>query len=235
MNRPFLQAHWSNVAIISYAVPESVLLPYLPRGCELDTLRGLPHVSVVAFDFEDTRVRGFHIPFHVDFPEINLRFYVRHKGQRGVCFIREFVPRSLVSLVARTIYNEPYQTLCMSSTAKRVADGTHFEHNFRVDGHRQRITVAVTQQAPHLLDPASDEAWFKEHEWGFGTDRAGHTLKYRVAHPTWLTWRVAWHRVHMDFARTYGPQWAFLGEQEPTNVLVAEGSGVTVFEGTKVA
>ena len=44
MQRAFLKAHWSNVAIISYPVPADLLLPHVPRGCELDTLHGTPFI-----------------------------------------------------------------------------------------------------------------------------------------------------------------------------------------------
>jgi hypothetical protein len=72
-------------------------------------------VSMVMFDFLQTRVQGVRWPGCVNFPEINLRFYVRHAGQRGVCFVRELVPRRLIAWIARTIYNEPYQVARMQS------------------------------------------------------------------------------------------------------------------------
>ena len=88
-------------------------------------LDGSPRVSLVAFGFRHTRVRGLTIPGHVTFPEINLRFYVRLGGERAVVFIREFVPRPAISIVARLVYNEPYRTIAMQhetiATAGRAA------------------------------------------------------------------------------------------------------------------
>ena len=107
--RPFLTAQWLNVAAITFAVEEERLRPYLPGGATIDTLEGSPRVSLVAFEFRRTRVRGLAIPRHIDFPEINLRFYVRHGGERGVVFIRELVPRRAIATIARLLYNEPYQ------------------------------------------------------------------------------------------------------------------------------
>ena len=46
--------------------------------------------------------------------------YVRHDGDRGVCFIREYVPGRLVAKLARLIYNEPYHRAAMIS---RTSDG----------------------------------------------------------------------------------------------------------------
>ena len=48
----------------------------------------------------------------LDFPEINLRFYVKRQvngeTRRGVVFIREITPHLMVGWVARALYNEPY-------------------------------------------------------------------------------------------------------------------------------
>jgi uncharacterized protein YqjF (DUF2071 family) len=43
---------------------------------------------MVGFVFKDTRVLGIKWPFHVNFEEVNLRFYVRHfdgKEWKGGC------------------------------------------------------------------------------------------------------------------------------------------------------
>lgn len=233
MLRPFLHAHWSNVAIISYEVPPDLLAPHVPQGCELDLLRGKAFVSLVAFDFDDVTVKGWHIPFHSSFPEVNLRFYVKRGLQRGVTFIREFVPKPLVAFVAKRFYNEPYETVKMKCDIHRTSQGFHVEHDMYAAGHTQKIVVATTQEPPLLPNAESDETWFKEHEWGFGTNRKGQMTQYRVAHPQWLTYHILWHEVKMDWKRVYGEKWKILKGAKPANVLLAQGSEVTVFEGTK--
>jgi uncharacterized protein YqjF (DUF2071 family) len=89
----FLSAEWRNLVNLTYGVPPDLLAPHVPPGLELDIFQGMAHVSFVAFDFLDTRVKGIHVPDHVNFPEVNLRFYVNYKGRRGVVFIREYVPK----------------------------------------------------------------------------------------------------------------------------------------------
>src|SRR3954447_11228905 len=112
MPHDFLTAHWKNVILLTYRVPAALLTPRLPPGCELDARPddppGTAYVSLVAFDFTDTRVLGVAWPGYRSFPEIILRFCVRHGTSRGVCFIREFVPKRLVATMARRLYNEPY-------------------------------------------------------------------------------------------------------------------------------
>src|SRR5262249_41736617 len=109
MPRPFLTACWSNLFLATYAVPPPLLERRLPPGLQLDLRDGKAFVSLVAFDFFDTKVLGVPWPGYRDFAELNLRFYVHQDGHRGVMFIREFVPQRLVALLARLLYNEPYQ------------------------------------------------------------------------------------------------------------------------------
>src|SRR6516165_5771072 len=100
MKRPFLTARWTNLFLATYPVSPQLLLPRLPRGLALDTRDGNAFVSVVAFEFLDTRVLGVPWPGYRNFTELNLRFYVRHGGDRGVVFVREFVPHHLVAWLA---------------------------------------------------------------------------------------------------------------------------------------
>src|SRR5438270_9254567 len=115
---PFLTAHWSNLCLLTYAVPPSLLAPRLPRGLELDMRDGQAFVSLVAFDFLDTRVLGIPWPGFRHFAELNLRFYVHRGAERGVVFVREFVPQLLVAWIARLLYNEPYQAAALTSAVQ---------------------------------------------------------------------------------------------------------------------
>lgn len=64
----------------NYPIDRAALLPLLPAGTGLDTRKGDAYVSLVWFQFREVRVRGLRIAYHTRFPEVNLRFYVRHKG-----------------------------------------------------------------------------------------------------------------------------------------------------------
>src|SRR5262249_32851359 len=113
--RCFMSARWSNLVLVNFRVSAEMLQPWLPSGLELDRHDGSAWASLVAFDFRDTRVLGVPWPGYRDFSEVNLRFYVRHGSDRGVVFIREFVPLRCVAFLARTLYREPYTTARMSS------------------------------------------------------------------------------------------------------------------------
>ncbi|MEA5616059.1 DUF2071 domain-containing protein, partial [Nodularia spumigena] len=113
MPRVFLTAEWRDLIIASYAVDPVLLEERLPPGLELDLFEGRAVCSLVGFRFLNTRVLGVMWPGYVNFPEINLRFYVREVGgrggeKRGVVFVRELVTSGFVASVARGLYNEPY-------------------------------------------------------------------------------------------------------------------------------
>src|SRR5215210_4707525 len=106
--------------MVNYAVDPAVLGPLVPAGTELDDRRGRTYVSVVGFRFLRTRVLGVPVPFHRNFDEVNLRFYVRRmvngEWRKGVAFVKEIVPRRAIAFVARTLYNENYIRLPMRSS-----------------------------------------------------------------------------------------------------------------------
>ena len=226
MARPFLTAQWRDVAGVTYACDEERLTPYLPPGATVDRLDGAPRVSLVAFEFLRTRVLGLPIPGCVRFPEINLRFYVRHRGERAVVFIRELVPVRAVATVARLRYNEPYVRVPMSCTTETDPDAgtTIVTHRFAA-GSSLTVTAANAATPP---PPDSAAFWLTDHELGVGTQRDGTPVLYRVHHPTWALHEVLDTRLDVDFAAVYGPEWAWLADATPSHVTLASGSAVTV-------
>jgi uncharacterized protein len=232
----FLTAEWRNLINLTYEVSPDLLEAYLPAGLEIDTaLNGKAHVSLVAFDFLNTKVKGIKIPFHVNFPEINLRFYVRYKGLVGVVFIREFVPKFWIAAVANVIYNEPYQKIAMQSSLQLLENQTKINalHRFRYQNQTFTIETAAQNQ-PFFPPETSTEHYFKEHAWGFGTNHARKTLAYRVEHPFWRIYSFESFRLDMDFGKIYGEKWAFLNETEPKYQVFAEGSSVKVYESVPI-
>jgi uncharacterized protein YqjF (DUF2071 family) len=228
MRRPFLTARWENLVLATYAVPAELLRPRLPPGVELDRLHGKSYVSLVAFQFLDTRVLGVSWPGHGDFPEWNLRYYVRRGGERGVCFVREFVPRWLVATAARVLYNEPYRAARMAIAVAESADEVAAEYAVWWGGRRHRLR-AVGATPALRPGPQSTEHFFKEHRWGYGVTRRGRLLRYEVTHPEWAVYPVRTYEVDVDWATLYGPEWRVMQGAVPDSVVLAVGSGVRVY------
>src|SRR6188508_3046287 len=146
--KPFLTAEWRDLAMLNFVADPQVLQPLVPAGTELDFHRGETYLSVVGFMFLDTRVLGAPIPFHRNFEEVNLRFYVRRQTpegwRRGVAFVRELVPRQAIALVARLFYNEPYSAFPMRHGIKREDDELAVEYRWRRAGAWERLAMHAT-------------------------------------------------------------------------------------------
>jgi uncharacterized protein len=226
---PFLTARWSNLILLTYAVPPALLQHRVPDELELDTRDGQAFASLVAFDFLDTRVLGVAWPGFRKFPEVNLRFYVRDQrgGARGVMFVKEFVPQRFVACVARAIYNEPYEAVPMRSVVNVSGETISVAHEFDAGGRTNSI-CATGDVATKCPAESSDAHFFKEHRWGFGRTRGGRCIRYEVVHPVWNCHAVRTWSLQLDWARVYGGEWAFLQEARPVSVVLAEGSGVQV-------
>lgn len=228
MKRPFLTAEWRNLFLATYTVPPALLKPLLPSGLDLDTRDGNAFVSLVAFQFVDTRVLGIPWPAYRNFPELNLRFYVRHGGERGVVFVREIVAPRLVAWVARTIYNEPYRVAPLTSHCHEDGASRTMEYRLKWAGCEQLLRVAGCKPT-YLPEQDSDEHFFKEHRWGYGRTRRGQSLRYEVVHPPWRVFPVQSYRIDLDWAGVYGPQWKFLNKAMPMSTVFADGSAIAVY------
>jgi uncharacterized protein len=231
--RTFLTAQWRDLVMLNYAIDPELLRGRVPRGVELDFHGGRTFVSVVGFRFLDTRVLGFAIPFHRNFPEVNLRFYVKRvvgaETRRGVVFIRELVPRAAIAWTARLAYNEPYRVVPMRESVVRPENGApgSAEYRWRARGLEYGIRAEFNGDLMPLA-PGSEEEFIAEHYWGYGATRGGSLVEYQVEHPPWRIWRTASHSVSGDLGAFYGEPFTSVLRRKPTSVFVAEGSEVSV-------
>lgn len=233
----FLTAEWRDVALLNYEVDPGLLQRFVPAGTELDSWDGKTFVSLVGFRFLKTRVMGLPIPFHQDFEEVNLRFYVRRREgselRRGVAFIREIVPRHAVAAIARTLYNENYVALPMSHSIADDGAKIDVEYAWQLGGEWTTINLRVSGE-PQLLVEGSEEQFIAEHYWGYAAQRDGRTMEYRVDHPSWRVWTARNAAFSGDMEELYGAELAALLRNPPSSAFLAEGSAVTVYRGRRL-
>ena len=215
-------------------MPRELLAPRLPPGLELDTRDGQAFASLVCFDFQDTRVLGIPWPGFRSFPELNLRFYVRRGQERGVVFVREFVPQRFVAWMARTLYNEPYLATTMTSAVVDEPERIQVEHRLAFAG-RTHTMRAVGSKPAVVPGPESAEAFFKEHHWGYGKTRRGRTLRYHVWHLVWAVYPVREAHIDLDWGTVYGSEWAIMQAAAPVSTVLAVGSAIAVYPKGKLA
>jgi uncharacterized protein YqjF (DUF2071 family) len=237
-DRVFLTAEWRHLAMLNYEVDKSLLLPFVPAGTELDRWDGKVFVSLVGFRFLKTRVFGIAIPFHSNFDEVNLRFYVRRQFEselrRGVVFIREIVPRWAIAAVARALYHENYVALPMSHEIRATGDGgVSAAYRWKGGSGWCRISLATAGGCEVPRD-GSHEQVVTEHYWGYAAQPDGSCVEYRVEHPSWKVWNVQRPEFNGDVEKMYGKEFAAVFRGKPTSAFLAEGSAVTVMRGHRL-
>ncbi|HEX3989077.1 MAG TPA: DUF2071 domain-containing protein [Verrucomicrobiae bacterium] len=236
--RTFLTADWRYLLMLNYAVEPDLLRPHVPAGVELDNWNGKMFVSMVGFLFQRTTVMGFRAPFHTDFEEVNLRFYVRRRGsegwRRGVVFIKEIVPRRIIATIARVFYNEPYSAMPMRHRIDLengvLRDGGLVEYSWRHKGE-WNVLRAIAVGAPYSPRENSEEEFITEHYWGYTAQPNGGCAEYRVEHPRWNVWQVRNPTLKCDAASLYGTEFVGPLSVAPVSAFMADGSAVTVSTG----
>ncbi len=226
--------------MLNYEVDARLLEPYVPAGTVLDDFAGRTYASLVGFRFLDTRVLGIAVPWHRNFDEVNLRFYVRRphpqRDRRGVVFIKEIVPRRAIAALARRIYNENYVAMPMGHALEHIegeAGVLRVEYRWRRSGIWESIAARTMGEA-ELPAAGSLQEFIAEHYWGYARQRDGGTVEYQVDHPPWRVWEGREPRFEADIARLYGDAWHEPLSATPTSTFVAAGSAVTVKRGIRI-
>lgn len=82
--------------------------------------------------FLNTQLLGISVPFHRNFEEVNLRFYVKkwenQQWKRGVVFIKKIVPKKALSFIANTFLQRTLRNI-----ANETSDfGKYRRNNCRI-------------------------------------------------------------------------------------------------------
>ncbi len=234
---PFLTAQWRSLVMLNYEIDPALLKPLVPRETELDFWKDKTFVSIVGFLFLDTRLRGVPIPWHTNFPEVNLRFYVRHKAaegwRRGVTFVREIVPRPAIAIIANAFYNERYLALPMRHDVDLERNVGHAEYSWRHQNDWHFVRARTNSRWCELPGESLEE-FIAEHYWGYADQRDGGTLEYAVRHPRWRVKLATQSNFEADVREIYGKNFAPFLNAAPASAFVAEGSSVAVHKGVRI-
>lgn len=232
-NKTFLTANWENLILVNYEIAPDILQPYTPNETQIDLFKNKCYVSLVGFMFKNTKVLGVKLPFHINFEEVNLRFYVKHKEKRGVVFIKEIVPKPLITCVANTIYKEHYETAKMQHKSQVNKVIKHTEYSWTKKNSLQSLGVNSNLK-PIKIEPNSIEYFITEHYFGY-TKHNNKTFEYEVKHPTWLHYPIIDYNINIDFEMNYGQGFKFLNNSLPSSVILAQGSKISVMNKKTIA
>lgn len=220
--------------MLNYEVSPKLLEKYVPRGTRLDSFEDRTYMTVVGFRFRETKLFGvLPVPFHRDFLEINLRFYVRRstnsEERRGVVFIAEIVPRWMIARVARMLYGENYLCRRMISNRRDAIA----EYSWGTKSTCCTLRGRVSETSVHPAQESFGQ-FITEHYWGYSAQPNGGCLEYRVTHPAWKIRPCVEACFNGDPTPEYGGELASILQRKPHSSFLADGSPVVVLKGVKI-
>jgi len=231
MPATFLTAEWNNLIMANYVIDPEILKPWLPNKTELDIYNGKCYVSLIGFMFEKTKLLGISIPFHANFEEVNLRFYVRYNDngawKRGAVFIKEIVPKPAISIIANTLYKEKYSTMPMKHFYLKDDNEIYLGYHWKHKGRWNKLEATTAREALPM-QPGSEEEFIAEHYWGYSKYNDQTTYEYAVQHPAWKVYKVQYYLIDCDFTALYGPSFSYLQNTTPDSVFMAKGSAISI-------
>lgn len=174
--RELLFAHWS--------VAADALRSLVPAPLEVEEFDGSAWLGLTPFLLADLHPRGLPpIPGASEFPEMNLRTYVRFRGRPGIFFFSLDAANAAAVMAARLLYRLPYRHAEMRMrwdrgwfhyTSRRRNDEAEFVGRYRASGEaREPVSGAL-------------EHFLTERYALYTVLRNGRVLRGQIHHRPWL-------------------------------------------------
>ncbi|HMC10185.1 MAG TPA: DUF2071 domain-containing protein [Pirellulaceae bacterium] len=195
--------HWTDVLFLHFPVASNELAPPLPRRLEIDTFDSQAWLSYVFFRL---RLRPSGLPFVPRLSsliELNVRTYVRHRGQSGIFFLRMYANNRWAIRAARLLTPLCYEPATMSDT--RFASGSRHIECRPAKSEAGVLAVDFSaQRAPAEALPGSLDAWLLERYRLFVGNRDGSLSAADVDHPPWRASPVKLTALDHSFSNSLG-------------------------------
>lgn len=138
-----------------------------------------------------------------------------------------------MAFVANTMYNENYVATAMKHSWNETGTGLMVSYAWKSKGKWQHIRV-VAEKALQEMPAGHEIEFITEHYWGYARCSDVETNEYEVKHPRWGHYPVTDFDIDVDFGLNYGERFAFLNQERPVSVMLAEGSEVSVESKTRL-
>ena len=185
-NRWAMKMNWHDLLFMHWPVPVNLLRPLIPAALEVDTFDGEAWIGVVPFRMTDVRPRFVpSVSYLSDFPEINVRTYVRKGGRSGVWFFSLDAANRLAVRVARRTFALPYYDARMS--VENVGEAIDYD-SVRVHHAAPSANFKGRYQPSGDVYHANEndlDYWLTERYCLYAADRHGRIYRSDIRHQRW--------------------------------------------------
>jgi uncharacterized protein len=185
-DRPWLMTQtWHDLLFAHWAIDAAQLRPLVPGVFDLDLFEGTAWLGIVPFHMTNVAPRGVpSLPWVSEFPELNVRTYVRAADRSGIYFFSLDAGSALAVQTARTLFNLPYHTATMD--LGRTATGAIDYTSSRASAPRAELRATYQPiGAPFVPVAGSLEYFLTERYCLYNIDRSGAPYRLDIHHPPW--------------------------------------------------
>ena len=175
---------WHDLLFAHWPVSVKTVRAKVPPQFEVDLFDGEAWLSIVAFRMTNVAPRGVpSLPWVSEFPELNVRTYVRVDDKPGVFFFSLDAGSAVAVAAARAMFNLPYFPAAMKVI--KAGKVTRYESARESGGSAE---LAVTYQPRGRFFTAKEgtrEHFLTERYCLYNLNRSGGACRMDIHHPRW--------------------------------------------------
>jgi uncharacterized protein len=176
---------WHDLLFAHWPIEPAMLRDKVPSEFPLDVFDDTAWLGIVPFHMTNVAPRGVpSLPWISEFPELNVRTYVRVNEKPGIYFFSLDAGSTLAVQAARSLLNLPYYTAAMRVTSE--TDGIEYESH-RDDSSSPATFFARYRPvgAPFEAAGGSLEYFLTERYCLYNRDHSGAPYRLEIHHPPW--------------------------------------------------
>ena len=206
---PILLQKWEKLSFMHWRVDKEIINKHIPKDLSLDLYDNVAYIGVIPFMMKNVRPRwGFSVPFISNFPEFNIRTYVKKGNIKGVFFITLDAQSIITRIYASNFFHLPY----------RYSRGFVVEKNGLFSWNSNRLYKGYELKGScegygkfRYAEKKSLEEFFFERYYLFTS--SGDQIKMgRIHHDKWMIKKATPRIIKNEFLESY-----HLGIKQPHN------------------
>jgi uncharacterized protein len=184
---------WHDLLFAHWPLAADIVQKLLPAGMEVDTFDDAAWIGLVPFRMTSVRLR-LTPPFAPmsDFPEMNVRTYVRCNGKQGVYFFSLDAANLLAVHIARAWFCLPYYSAAMSIAETNDVITYRTRRTHRNCAAAEFAGKYGPTGLPFLSEKHTLEQWLTERYYLFTSSRGKGLIVGAIHHKPWPLQHAFW-------------------------------------------